>query len=74
MSFHMRLAIITMVETPYGGLMACRRLPDIARVVCNKFWESNENCQHLKSSMYKPIKDYHEFDSVFNSLYYKQIL
>ena len=51
-----------MVETTYGGLMAYGRLLDVALVICNKSWVSSMNCYPFESSMYEPIRDYHEFD------------
>jgi len=43
MSCHRHLVVKTMIETPYVGRMACKMLLDIAWVVCDKFWVSNEN-------------------------------
>jgi len=43
MDCHRYLAEIIMVETSYGGLMACGMLLDVTRVVYDKSWVSNKN-------------------------------
>ena len=43
MNCHSHLAEIIMVETSYGGQMACGILLDVARVVCDMSWVSNKN-------------------------------
>ena len=59
MSCHRYLAVITMIETPYGDLMTYGMLLDVARVVCDKSWVSNKNCYPFE---YEPIKYYRKFD------------
>ena len=62
MKCHRHYAEIIMVETSYGGLMACGMLLDVARIVCDKSWVSNKNCYPFESSWYQLIRNICELD------------